>query len=102
MSGQTALKYLAEQFSEILVQSNRPTFVSVDIDCFSSSYAMGCSQAWPTGFIPNELLPFLNLLYSRLDVQALGIYEVSPPLDQDEQTVKLASQIIHQFTGVIC
>ncbi len=100
MSGESAFKYLAQYFAETLV-SSRPTFVSVDIDCFSSAFAMGCSQAWPTGFIPHDLLPFFTLLYSRLNVQALGIYEVSPRLDLDEQTVKLASQIIHQFTGVI-
>lgn len=99
MSGLNHSQYLLESFSELLVKP-RPTFISIDIDCFSTAFAMGCSQAWPTGFSPNDLFPVLNILYSRLDVQALGIYEVSPPLDQDERTTKLASQIIHQFTGV--
>ncbi len=75
----------------------RPTFLSVDIDCFSSAYAMGCSQSWPTGFVPNELLPLFQFIYEYLDVQVLGVYEVSPPLDQDGRTAKLAAQIIHQF-----
>ncbi len=100
MSGLSQMEYLSQIMAETLTVT-RPTFVSIDIDGFSSAYAMGCSQAWPTGFTPNGLLPFLNILYSRLDVQALGIYEVSPPLDQDERTVKLAAQILHQFTGVI-
>ena len=100
ISGETPVAYLLGIFNELMV-SPRPTFVSIDIDCFSTAYAMGCSQAWPTGFSPEVLFPVLNVLYSRLDVQALGIYEVSPPLDQDERTVKLAAQLIHQFTGVI-
>ncbi len=99
MSGKNFSHSLAETFAELMVKP-RPTFVSIDIDCFSTAFAMGCSQAWPTGFSPNDVLPVLNLLYSRLDVQVLGIYEVSPPLDHDEATVKLASQLIHQFTGV--
>ncbi len=100
MSGQPIHQYLAEVFAELMVKP-RPTFVSMDIDCFSTAYAMGCSQAWPAGFTPQDVLPVLNLLYSRLDVQVLGIYEVSPPLDFDECTVKLATQLVHQFTGVI-
>ena len=34
--------------------SSRPCYLSVDIDAFSSSFAMGCSQAWPTGLTPVE------------------------------------------------
>lgn len=100
MTGDSLLKTLSQFFAEILVKK-RPTYISVDIDCFSTAYAMGCSQAWPTGFSPNDLLPFLNLAFNRWDVKALGIYEVSPPLDQDERTVKLASQIIHSYVGPI-
>ena len=80
-----------------IIEKKSPTFLSVDIDCFSSAYAMGCSQSWPTGFIPNELLPLFNRIYEHLNVQVLGIYEVSPPLDQDGRTAKLAATIVHQF-----
>lgn len=100
MSGQTQSQYILNQLSELLVK-RRPTYISIDIDGFSSAYAMGCSQSWSTGFIPNQIFPLFNILFQRLNVQALGIYEVSPPLDQDEATVKLASQIIHQFLGPI-
>jgi formiminoglutamase len=100
MAGLPIYQQLAESLAETMVTS-RPTYISVDIDCFSTAYAMGCSQAWPTGFSPQDVLPVLSLLYARMDVQALGLYEVSPPLDQDEATVKLASQILHQFTGVV-
>ena len=93
---QQILDYLAEA-----IIKPRPTFISVDIDCFSTAFAMGCSQAWPTGFSPQDLFPVLNILYRRLNVQALGIYEVSPPLDQDERTVKLAAQLVHHRTGPI-
>ena len=100
MSGQSQSQFLLDKFAEALVKP-RPTFVSIDIDGFAASYAMGCSQSWPTGFIPNEIFPFFNVLFSRLDVQILGIYEVSPPLDQDNRTVKLASQLIHSFLGPV-
>lgn len=100
MSGMNQTQYILDELSEELLKE-RPTFISIDIDSFASAYAMGCSQSWPTGLIPNEIFPLLNVLYHSLDVQALGIYEVSPPLDQDDRTVKLAAQLIHQFTGPI-
>jgi len=96
MSGQHQSAYLMERLSSELLR-RRPTFVSIDIDGFASAYAMGCSQSWPTGFVPNQIFPFLNSVFSLLDVKVLGIYEVSPPLDLDSRTVKLAAQILHQF-----
>ena len=100
MSGMNQTQFILEELSEELLKE-RPTFISIDIDGFASSYAMGCSQSWPTGLTPNEIFPLLNVLYHSLDVQCLGIYEVSPPLDQDNRTVKLAAQLVHQFTGPI-
>lgn len=75
----------------------RPTFLSVDIDAFSSAYAPGCSQSWSTGLIPNDFMKLMHILKKRLQVRALGIYEVSPPLDTDDRTSKLAAQILHSF-----
>ncbi len=75
----------------------RPTFLSVDIDAFSSAFAPGCSQSWSTGLVPNDFIRLLRLLKKRLDLRGLRIYEVSPPLDQDDRTSKLAAQILHAF-----
>jgi formiminoglutamase len=75
----------------------RPTYLSVDIDAFSSAFAPGCSQSWSTGLVPNEFMNLLKILKKRLDVRLLGIYEVSPPLDTDDRTSKLAAQILHSF-----
>lgn len=77
----------------------RPVFLSIDIDGFSSAVAPGCSQSWATGFTPKEFFPCLTLLSNRFDVRALGIYEVSPPLDHDMRTAKLAAQIIHRVVS---
>lgn len=74
----------------------RPVFISIDIDGFSSAVAPGCSQSWATGFMPQEFFACLDVLKRRLDVKVLGLYEVSPPLDNDMRTAKLAAQIIHR------
>ena len=74
----------------------RSLFLTVDIDGFSSTIAPGCSQSWATGFEARDFFPCLDVLIARFDIRALGIYEVSPPLDSDDRTSKLAAQIIHR------
>jgi formiminoglutamase len=75
----------------------RPLWLSVDIDAFSSNEAPGCSQSWATGLHIREFLPVLQFLVHHFNVKGLGVYEVSPPLDQDHRTSKLAALIIHRF-----
>lgn len=99
LSGRSFVEYALEQISTWIFKS-RPTFVSIDIDAFSSAYAMGCSQSWPSGLTPMEFKPLFEVLLSRLNVQVLGIYEVSPPLDLDDRTSKLAAEIIFQYLSV--
>ncbi|MEK7355711.1 MAG: arginase family protein, partial [Bdellovibrionota bacterium] len=62
-----------------------------------SAVAPGCSQSWATGLMPREFFATFELIVTRLDVRALGLYEVSPPLDQDDRTSKLAAQIAHHY-----
>ena len=84
-------------FVKELEGSKRPAFISLDIDVFSSSFAMGCSQSWPMGLTANDFHCFFTYLLKNLDVRSLGIYEVSPPLDLDERTSKLAAQVVYRF-----
>ncbi|OFZ12412.1 MAG: hypothetical protein A2Z20_06600 [Bdellovibrionales bacterium RBG_16_40_8] len=77
--------------------ANRPVFLSIDIDAFSSAFAPGASAASPVGLNPHELLNAMPWLTSHLNIRGLGIYEVSPPLDRDNQTSKLAAKLMHSF-----
>ncbi len=72
-------------------------FVSLDMDVFSSAEAPGCSQSWATGFSIRDFQPALTWLLKNFDTRGLGLYEVSPPLDQDQQTSRLAALVMHQF-----
>lgn len=81
---------------------SRPTFISLDIDGFSSSFAPGCSQSWPTGFEPREFFPLFNWILKNFDTRLLSLYEVSPPLDTQSITSKLAAQIAFRFIEEKC
>lgn len=78
-------------------KEKKKVFISIDIDAFTSSEAPGCSQSWTTGLFTKEFLENLQWLIQEFDVRGIGIYEVSPTLDQDSRTSKLAALIIHNF-----
>jgi formiminoglutamase len=96
-SGETLTQVLQRQTANLKNDPTRPVFLSVDIDGFSSAVAPGASQSWPTGFLPSEFFDCFSWSLKTFDVRGLGIYEVSPPLDIDDLTARLAALIAHRF-----
>lgn len=79
------------------LNSKTPCFVSFDIDAITSSEGGGCSQAWTTGLKFDHYLSFFKKLNQKFDVRGLGIYEVSPILDTDNRTSKMAALAAYYF-----
>lgn len=79
------------------ITESTAVFLSIDIDGFAACHAMGCSQSWATGFEPNSFLRLISKLKNLTQIPIIGIYEVSPPLDSDNRTSKLAAQLIHRY-----
>lgn len=79
------------------LRSQKKIFLSLDIDAFAASAAPGCSQSWESGLTWMEWQPVMEYLIQKHDVCGMGIYEVSPPLDQDNRTSKLAALLMHEF-----
>lgn len=90
-------RVLQRETSNFNVAGRRPLFLSVDIDAFSSAIAPGASQSWPTGFQATDFFDCFSWCLKTFDVRGLGIYEVSPPLDVDDRTARLAALIAHRF-----
>lgn len=76
---------------------SQPCFISLDIDVFSQSLAPGCSQSWDAGLQYTEVIEALRWIAAHKKVQLMGIYEVSPPLDLDHRTAKLAACLVDEF-----
>lgn len=78
-------------------KEQKKLFLSIDIDAFTSNEAPGCSQSWTTGLLTKDFLQSLEWMIEHFDVCGLGVYEVSPSLDSDNRTSKLAALLIHNF-----
>lgn len=90
-------KGLWKSLQTLIDPQTQACFLSLDIDVFSQSVAPGASQSWPIGLDVNEFSLCLSSLLQNFNIPLLGIYEVSPPLDIDNRTSKLAAQIAHQY-----
>ncbi len=88
---------LTQLKSNLSAHLGKKLFISLDMDVFNSQEAPGCSQSWATGISIQQFMPILNWLNENFDTRGLGIYEVSPPLDFDNKTSKLAALIAHRF-----
>jgi formiminoglutamase len=95
--GEALLLHRMANILDSPIAVGHPCFLSIDIDVFSSSFAMGCSQSWPSGMTPLEFWPLFRWILQSFDVISMGIYEVSPPLDQGNLTSKLASEIVYRY-----
>lgn len=81
---------------------NRPLWITLDIDSIISSEAPGCSQSWGQGLKTEELIVALKWLFDNFKWKSFSIYEVSPALDIDNRTSKLAALFMHYFLTWNC
>ena len=79
----------------------RALWLSLDIDAMTSNEAPGCSQSWTTGLETKDLLECMTWLKANFHWQSFSIYEVSPDLDQDNRTSKLAALFMHHFVSLL-
>ncbi len=91
--------YVTRELGDLL-RRKIPAYIAIDIDAFAYPFAKGSSAPWPLGIDPHQFYTTLKLLLNRWDVRVLGIYEVSPELENGTGTAKLAAQWAHMFLHV--
>jgi len=71
--------------------------ISVDIGSVRASDAPGNANASPNGFYGEEICQIMRYAGLSDKLTSLGIYEVNPRLDRQQQTAQLAGQMIWYF-----
>ncbi|MCC5791506.1 MAG: formimidoylglutamase [Legionellaceae bacterium] len=75
-------------------------YLSLCLDVFAQSIAPGVSAPQPTGLTPRQVLPLLKYIMQSGKVVALDIAELSPPLDRDHMTARLAAVILAELLNM--
>ena len=72
-------------------------YLSICLDAFAECYAPGVSAPQATGLSPWQVLPLLKYIAQTGKVVSIDIAELSPPLDQEQKTARLAAVIIAEL-----
>lgn len=81
------------------IETHDYLYVSIDLDGFSSAYAMGVSAPSPMGFTPQFILRAMSQLLLSKKIIACDIAELNPIYDQDHLTANLAARLIDFITS---
>lgn len=90
-------KNLFKILAQDLNLKNREVFLSIDMDGLNSAEAPGCSSVYTSGLNSLQIFNFIKELRSASKHMSMGIYEVSPALDVDDRTSKLAALMMFHF-----
>lgn len=72
-------------------------YLSICLDVFAECFAPGVSAPQPLGITPWQALPLLKYIMQSGKVVGFDIAELSPPLDQEQKTARLAALIIAEL-----
>lgn len=72
-------------------------YLTVCLDVLAECFAPGVSAPQVLGLTPWQIMPLLKYIIQSGKVVSLDIAELSPPLDQDQKTARLAALIIAEL-----
>lgn len=72
-------------------------YLSICLDVLAECFAPGVSAPAPLGLSPWQILPLLKHIMKSKKVVSIDVAELSPPLDQNEKTARLAALIIGEL-----
>lgn len=72
-------------------------YLSICLDVFAESYAPGVSAPQALGLSPWQALPLLKYIMQTGKVTGIDVAELSPPLDHNQKTARLAAMIMAEL-----
>jgi agmatinase len=73
-------------------------WLSFDVDCLDAAFVPGTGWPEPGGFLPREVLKFIQLI-SEMPLAGMEVVECSPPYDNAEITSLIATRVICDTLG---
>lgn len=93
---QAVLNRIQEKFTE-----DYWIYVSYDIDANDPCYAPGTGTPEPFGLESLDVLNLLLFIFQSLEVQAMDLVEIAPPLDSNDITSWLGLKTLYELFHVI-
>ncbi len=72
-------------------------YISFDIDAVDQAHAPGTDHPSPGGLTSIQAIYMLHSIAGKMRVKWFDVVEVSPPLDINDATIKLAAELVNQY-----
>jgi agmatinase len=76
-------------------------WLSFDVDCLDAAFVPGTGWPEPGGFLPREVLRFIQIIADSGPLAGMEVVECSPPYDNAEITSLLATRVICDTLGCL-
>lgn len=84
----------AERALEVAWNDAEAVWLSFDVDCLDAAFVPGTGWPEPGGFLPREVLKFIQLIASERPLAGIEIVECSPPYDSSDITSLIGTRVI--------
>jgi agmatinase len=84
----------AKQALEVVWDGVDAVWLSFDVDCLDAAFVPGTGWPEPGGFLPREVLKFLQIIADAKPLAGMEIVECAPPYDAAEITSLMATRVI--------
>ncbi|HWC30008.1 MAG TPA: agmatinase family protein [Dehalococcoidia bacterium] len=75
-------------------------WLSFDVDCLDAAFVPGTGWPEPGGFLPREVLKFIQLI-AEMPLAGMEVVECAPPYDNAEITSLIATRVICDTLGCL-
>jgi agmatinase len=75
-------------------------WLSFDVDCLDAAFVPGTGWPEPGGFLPREVLKFIQLI-AEMPLAGMEVVECAPPYDKAEITSLIATRVICDTLGCL-
>ncbi|HEV7961121.1 MAG TPA: arginase family protein, partial [Actinoplanes sp.] len=91
----------AERALEVAWDGADAVWLSFDVDCLDAAFVPGTGWPEPGGFLPREVLKFIQIVADARPLAGIEIVECAPPYDNAEITALLATRVICDTLGCL-
>lgn len=85
---------------EVAWDGTDEVWLSFDVDCLDAAFVPGTGWPEPGGFLPREVLKFIQLVAER-PLAGIEVVECSPPYDNAEITALISTRVICDTLGCL-
>lgn len=90
----------AERALEVAWDGAEAVWLSFDVDCLDAAFVPGTGWPEPGGFLPREVLKFIQLVAER-PLAGIEVVECSPPYDNADITSLIGTRVICDTLGCL-